>query len=197
MSIHSSNTAFCSASLRIIFATLAAFSFSATLLPIAAAEPQSDRFDDLLRRADTALRENRPLEALAAWRDAWKIHHTYLVACNLGRAESLHGNPREAAELLSFCLRTAPPPSTLNEKEIFAGLTDELARARRRVATLVITTPERGAAVTIDTLSLKEQPNPAEIFVDPGKHRISAELEGHVPATVTIDVAEGETRRLY
>ena len=122
-----------------LFAALAAFIVSSAPAP-GAAEPGGDPYEDLLRQADRAIQANRPLEAMTAWRAAWSLRRTHFVACNLGKAELLHGESREesargAAELLAMCLQLFHPatPAEKKKRELFAA---DLEKARRQTVTL-------------------------------------------------------------
>jgi len=154
----------------------------------------SDRYDELLRQADTALRSKRFKEALALWRAAWPIQQSGFVACNIGRAERLVGSAREAAEFLALCFRLSPAPTTPEEKHRHDQFTADYNYARSQVAALTITTNESGANILVDERRIGQSPLPGEVFVEPGEHRVSATLEGYERALVTIRVEPGEAR---
>ncbi len=157
-------------------------------------QASSEHYDELLRQADTALRSKRLKEALALWRAAWPIQQSGFVACNIGRAERLVGSAREAAEFLSLCFRLSPAPTTPEEKYRHDQFTADYNYARSQVAALTITTSESGADVLIDDRRIGQSPLPGEVFVEPGEHQVSATLEGHARAHVTIRVEPGEAR---
>jgi hypothetical protein len=160
---------------------------------LASAEPQADPYEQLIQEADAALRGKRSREAISAWREAWTLRQSYLVACNLGSVELRHGSVREAAEFLAICLRTWPHTITPEEKKRREGFENDLKKARSHVASLRIVTTESGATIQLDDVRLGLSPLPGEVFAMPGEHTISAELEGHERATAKIHVKEGES----
>jgi hypothetical protein len=71
----------------------------------------------------------------------------------------------------------------------------EIASVARRLPSLVITVENRTAAsVTVDGQPVPKAALGVPRFVDPGKHTVAASGEGSVPATVEIEVAEGESK---
>jgi hypothetical protein len=177
---------------RLLAAVIAGAIFGSPAL--STAQTSADRYDELLRHADAALRDKRLLEALTTWRAAWSLKQSDFVACNIGRAERLAGSAREAATFLSLCLRLSPAPTTPDEKQRLGQFAADLKHARSQVAALTIAASESGASIRIDDRLIGQSPLPGEVFVEPGEHRISAVLDGYDQAHVTISVHAGEVR---
>jgi hypothetical protein len=79
--------------------------------------PDQERHrSEALKRASAAIRANRPLEALAAWREAYAIRPDFRIACNIGMAERADGSQRAAVVFLTECLQGAPSSPTEDEK---------------------------------------------------------------------------------
>lgn len=163
---------------------------------MSAAQTDAERYDELLQRADAALRDKRLREALATWHVAWSLKQSDFVACNIGRAERLIGSAKEAAGFLSLCLRLSPVPTTPDEKRRLGQFAADLKHARSQVAALTIAATESGASIRIDDRVIGKSPLPGEVFVEPGEHRISAILEGFEQAHMTISVYAGEVRTI-
>jgi hypothetical protein len=147
---------------------------------------------ELLKQGADALRRGQPLEALARWRAAWDIRHHYEIACDIGTAEFLYGSSREAATFLSICVREHPATSP-RERARLDEAQENLAKAREQVGRLLIAVSRGGAEVRVDGRSVGLSPL-EEIFVDPGVHRVSADLPGYTRGEAVVDVPKGAER---
>jgi len=70
----------------------------------AAATSAAQQADELFLKGKALLKEGKKQEALAAYREAWKLRKSYDVAGNLGSLEIDLGLFRDAAEHLSYAL---------------------------------------------------------------------------------------------
>lgn len=152
---------------------------------------------ELLKEGADALRKGRPLEALRRWRAAWDIRRHYEIACDIGTAELLYGSSAEAATFLSICVREHPVSSP-RERERREQSQTNLAKAREQVGRLMITVSQSGAEVRIDGHSVGLSPlSPLRaLFIEPGVHRITADLDGYRRGEAVIDVAKGTEHTL-
>jgi hypothetical protein len=116
------------------------------------------------------------------------------MACNIGRAELRFGRATAAAEFLSRCVKLAPPPSTSSRDQRLAEQLAELAQARGQVVALTVHVKEPGARIAVDGALVGTSPLAEEVFVEPGLHRVSAELDGFSAATDVIEAKAGEAR---
>lgn len=158
---------------------------------VCAADPPADAsgrqhavFDKGIRLCD----QSRWAEARAAFLEAWSLKKSHAVAANLGDVELIVGDPRSAAEHLSYALREL----TAGEKPALRKLLAErLEEARRLVGTLRIRVTPPGAEVLVDGKPLLFEETPEEIFVDPGTHRVTARRDGYAEAEKVVTVAAG------
>jgi len=100
---------------------------------------------------------------------------------------------RDAAEFLSLCVDSAPPVRTPEEKKRFASAVEQLAEARANIVSLLLAVNEPEATVLLDGQRAATPPVPRVLFVEPGRHRVSASLEGFTPASVEIQGSAGDT----
>lgn len=158
------------------------------------AESPADRIRALRLQAEAAYAGHHPLEALAAWRAAWELQPSYEIACNIGRVALRDGSPIEAATFLSRCSRMAKEPKTPDEEARRATERAELVEARAKVVALRIVVNNPGAAVVVDGAPVGVAPLEDDVFVGPGAHQVTAQLEGFSPAARPIRAEVGETR---
>lgn len=134
-------------------------------------------FSELKELAKKAARANKPAEAARLWIQAWNLKPDWDLPCNIGRAFFVLQKPADVATWLSRCVRVTPFP------------TDERKEAQRReeramleialdhVGVLFISAPS-GARVSVDGQFKAMAPLDEDIFVLPGPHEISIELNG-------------------
>jgi hypothetical protein len=179
-------------------ARLVALAAAALLLSIpieSAADPreQEQRRATFLIEGAEAIRNGQPLLAIAKWRAAWAISPNYLLACDIGTAESKYGSPREGAEFLALCLREHP--SSPEDAERIEKLRTKLRSAQQQVATLSLPVSEPGASVWINGRPIAPSAL-NEIFLDPGTYTIAAKRRGYAGKEVVVTVAKGESRTI-
>ncbi len=108
---------------------------------------------------------------------AYKIL-TALVAKNpaydavgfLGQTELSLGKYRDASEHLAFAIQNTPP----EKADAITVLIADLAEAKAHITTLRITIDQPDAEVSLDGKVLPKSSLDSELFVEPGKHLISA-----------------------
>lgn len=160
-------------------------------LTAAAAAEGADRADELFREGNKAFAAGDARAAYEAYRGAWSLRKSFDIACNLGRTEAELQLSRDAAEHLDYCLKTYPASSRDDLREANKRFRELFADVRARVAALRIETRPPGAEITVDGASYGTTPLPGEVFVDPGEHRVGAELQGFDGEQRTIEVAAG------
>jgi hypothetical protein len=157
-----------------------------------AAEPTpEERVESLLRKAHEAATSGRLDEALKPLYEAWGIAPSFKIACNIGRIESLLKGMRAAAEFLTICREQKPPIRTPEEQARDKRAEEDLTKALTHVASLQIEVSEPGAEVFVDDTALGRSPLPRAVFVEPGRHRVRATLEGREAAAVEVDGRAG------
>jgi hypothetical protein len=162
--------------------------------PARAADSDAEqRAEELEIKAREAARAGKLDEAASTLRAAWDLARWSSIACNLGRVEFARRRFRDAAEFLSLCVDSAPPVRTPEEKKRFASAVEQLAEARANIVSLLLAVNEPEATVLLDGQRAATPPVPRVLFVEPGRHRVSASLEGFTPASVEIQGSAGDT----
>lgn len=132
-------------------------------------------------------------EAADALREAFKLVPFSSAACNLGRVELVRRRYRDAAELLTICIEIPSPVRTEEEKKRFLSLTELLAEARAKVVALLIRVNEPRASILLDGRIAASPPLPRVLFVEPGRHLVTATLDGFAPASSEIRGDAGDS----
>jgi hypothetical protein len=157
----------------------------------AASAQGADRADELFREGNKAFAAGDARTAYEAYRGAWALRKSFDIACNLGRTEAELQLSRDAAEHLDYCLKTYPASSRDELREANRRFRELFAEVRAKVAALRIETRPPGAEVAVDGASYGTTPLAGDVFVDPGKHRVRAELSGFDGEERTIEVTAG------
>ena len=131
-------------------------------------------------------------DAEAKYQAAWDLSQSFDVAGNLGNTEVLIGQHRDAAEHLTYALKTFPLGGGAAKRKF---LQDRLNEARQQVGTLQILVNLNGAEVRIDGKRVGESPLPEELFISPGEKLIEVR-RGALTATKSILVAKGSTQKV-
>jgi len=159
-------------------------------LPVLA---QAPRADELFREGNRAFAAGDARGAYQAYREAWSLRKSFDIACNLGRTEAELSLSRDAAEHLDYCIRTYPASSREELRQAYLRFQELFTEVRARVAALRLETKPQGAEVSVDGVTYGTTPREAEVFVDPGQHRVRAELVGFRPEERVVEVAAGAT----
>ncbi|XXX77804.1 PEGA domain-containing protein [Sorangium sp. So ce134] len=152
-------------------------------------EALTDKARQLYDEGLAALNRSRWAEAHASFLAAWRIKQHYQIASNLGVAELRLGKHRDAAEHLSWYLREAPAERTAQRQRAEVLLKEALAK----VAAITVQTTPEGAEVTVDGAVVGRTPLALPVFLEPGPHAISAELDGYTAERQQIEPAAGHT----
>lgn len=148
----------------------------------------SDHADELFRAGNVLAKQDRWTEAEPLFREAWGLKRSYDIAGNLGIAEASLRRWRDAAEHLSFAMRTFPANGKPEHRKLLEGT---LARALHEVATLKLeVTPEK-AEVLVDGKSVGTAPLADAVFLEPGTRRVRARLAGYETKAATVEATKG------
>lgn len=169
--------------------------------PAQAGEPASQKAENaaltaqaaaLYDQGAAAYKNEKWPEARAAFLAAWALEKHWQIAGNLADAEMQMGLYRDAAEHASFYRQKAPEDRHVRADTL-------LARAKARVLTVRIETEPPGADVWIDGQSAGRTPLAEPIFLEPGKHTVTARMASRPEAKVEIDKGAGveEVVRLH
>jgi tetratricopeptide (TPR) repeat protein len=162
-------------------------------------KPQSSTpSPEAVKRADMSFRNGNQLyaekkwaEAEAAFVAAWELNPTYDVAANLGHTQYRLGKYREAAEHLSFALRTWPLIGAQEPRKLAQ---ERLAEARAFVGSLKIQSEAEHADIFVDGKLVGRTPLDHEVFVDPGARKLEARHELHGTEMLLVKAEKGSTQ---
>lgn len=144
---------------------------------------------DLFIEGRRLFQEGKYAEARASLVAAWRIHEHYSIAANLGVCELKLGNHRDAAEHLAFALRAWPEAHRDAERE---KIEKSLREASAKVGTLEVSVEPAGATILVDGKPQGVVPLPGRLYVDPGKHVVSASVAGRDPVESSVEISAGE-----
>jgi tetratricopeptide (TPR) repeat protein len=128
--------------------------------------------------------------ALAEFRQAYEKSPHFAVLYNVGLCHVALGRPVEAIEAFRKYLsegRSEVPAARRDQIEA------QIATLESRLAELSITTDRPGARVLVDGRELGQTPL-GPVRLGPGKHEVSASLEGSPTAIRTVELREAERR---
>ena len=128
-------------------------------------------------------------QAEARFQAAWEIRRTFDIAANLGDCELYIGQTREAAEHIAYALANFPLSGKPALRERLKARFEE---ARRPLAIAQVSVNVSGASVRVDGRGVGSAPLAGEVFLEPGRHRIEAQLRGYRTAAQTLDVKVGD-----
>src|SRR6185369_11615173 len=86
-------------------------------------------------------------EAEPLFQQAWALKHSYDIGGNLGIAELKLGKYRDAAEHLSYALKTFPANGKGPHRDL---IQESLGKAKAQVAMVTIEVNQKGALVLVD-----------------------------------------------
>jgi PEGA domain len=136
-----------------------------------------------------AYQDGRYVDALASYREAYRLAPRPRVLYNLGRCEERLGNLESAYGHYERFLREGKPDPTT--RAAVEATLDEL-RSRLEIAVAVRSVPA-GAQVFVDGGAQPVARTPAEVKLHLGPHRLRVVKEGATAKEVSIDVRPGAT----
>lgn len=148
----------------------------------------SDRADELVKRGLAFAKADRYAEAEPLVREAWGLKRSYDIAANLGIVEAALRKWRDAAEHLTFALKTFPANGKPEHRKL---LEQTLAKAAAEVGALSLKVNVDKAELFIDGKSLGLAPLGEVVFVEPGARVLEAKLSGYVSARKEIRAEKG------
>lgn len=182
--------------LLLAFYSSASFAQPKEIPPSENLDPEKYRvWRNLHQRANDALEGGRKVDAIAAWKAAFEIKPAYYLACDLGSAEGMAGNPVNAAEYLSICLRDMPNPPSDADIARKPELEKSLKKAKAQIGTIQLEVLEIGASVSIDG-KLKGVSPISDVFVLPGLHSLVIEKKGYQREEREISIEMGQAQTI-
>lgn len=145
----------------------------------------------LYKAAQSAFAAGRMIEAKALLERALDMRPNPSVVGVLGQVEFELGEfPKAAAHLAESLRRTEHPVGVKRKME------DLLARAQKKVGTVVVTVVPEDARVLVDGSEWSLDATGSQIFVLPGTHAIDIERDGYAPALEQVEAKAGSAHRL-
>jgi hypothetical protein len=126
--------------------------------------------------------------AYEAYRAAWALQRSYDIAGNLGAVEIKLGKLRDAAEHLSFAVKSFPPTGQPKQRE---ALRSKLESVLPKVGRVRVRVSVDGASVLLNGVAIGTSPIVEEVFVEPGASNFEAKREGYEGARAAVEVAAG------
>lgn len=132
-------------------------------------------------------------EATQLFKDALALGDDPLIECDLGLALHYLGEDARAHARLTRCM---PRLAAVSPDKVagYRGVEDEVAAAvaKDHVAVDVATSPP-GAVVSVSTFPADETVlAPTLIWLRPGKHTLTAHVDGHVDIATTIELTDAD-----
>jgi hypothetical protein len=150
----------------------------------------ADKLAALIKKGSELCAAGDVDEGLAALRAAWAQHENADLAATLASCEVKASEWPGAAEHLAYALRIKDDPE--QRKPLEATFTD----VRARVGAVKVTVTVDGADVFVGDRFAGQSPLPAEVYVAPGKTRITAKRPGYGEIEGTVDVEARGTATL-
>lgn len=152
-----------------------------------------------MTRGDAAFEEGRYAEALEAYRAADRVMNVPTTAFARGRAELALGRLVEAEDSLLRAVRHATSGSEPAAFQAARGGAAELLRAlapRLPSLDVAVSPVAAPATVSVDGVEVPVVGGVAVLRLDPGAHRLTVAATGYEPAVGTVEMREGQRRRL-
>src|SRR5262249_44507201 len=136
-------------------AGLSAVSSAALSQPVISGEDAAKIADAHFLRGKALLKDGNIKGAYKEYKASWDLKKTYDIAANLGNVEYELGMPRDAAEHLSFSLRSTAVSVAPDRLEKIKKVLDQ---ARALVGEVYIKVNVDGAEVLVDGVSVGRSP---------------------------------------
>jgi hypothetical protein len=173
-------------SLRLI--SLSLFVVALLAAPVVRAQSADSPARVQYARALDAMKNNQWAEAQHLLLELWQKSRTFDVAASLGQCEFKLGQYAAGATHMKFAVENAPPTES---PEFIDRYNAALVELKKRAATLRVTV-NQPARITIDGALAETPIFPADLFVEPGPHTVTAALSG-TESSRNVDAAAGKS----
>ena len=133
-------------------------------------------------------RKNNFEKAREAFEKVWRLKPQPAVAATLAEVEMKLGRYREASEHWEYYIRELPPDRAEAEAR--------LADCRQKLGSIRVSVDTPGAVVFVDGKSIGPAPVAVDLWVDPGDHKLYAQLDDRTSPEKQFAVAAGETHTI-
>lgn len=141
----------------------------------------------LFKRGQKAAQKMQWQTAYKLFKRCYELQPSYDIAANLGQVAMKAGLTADGAYYLWRSLKTFPLSERASRR---AGVERMYNVAKQGVTTITLTTDPRDAEVSVDG-EVRHRSAGDPLFLDPGKHIITAEAEGHEPYSQAIVAEKG------
>lgn len=177
------------ARVRQLLAVLGCFLWSGAVL--AQTQAERERALELFREGNALFARGDLHAAYEVYQEAWTLHRSFDVACNLGRTEAELQLTVPAAEHLDYCLRTFATGGKHGLRDAERRFQELYDAVRAKVSGLRVASRPLAVEVLVDGASMGTGPFERELFVAPGTRKILIRAPGYHEREVTIEAAAG------
>ncbi len=153
---------------------------------------RAEKSEHLLQDGRQAFEAKRYPEAHARLSQAYRLHQSYRTACALGQVELELQMYRDAAEHLDICITRYPDDDPQQARE---RVLEGLRETRRHVAVLDVDVNLLGATILINGVEVGTTPLDADLYVEPGRRRVTVRKAGYRDASEELFFPAGGTLR--
>ncbi len=172
------------------------------LLPVLAhAKPPASEADrqkavEYFKAGNQAFAEGDSLQAYTEYTEAWRLHESFDIACNLGRTEAELGKSRDAAEHLDFCLANFSASARPEIRSAEGKLREVFGEVRTKVSSLTLRVEPDGAVVRVDGSMVGKTPLRRTLYLDPGAHEVDVRMVSYAPLRRIVNATRGDHQEL-
>lgn len=159
----------------------------------AESEAMTDKARELYNEGRSLFSKRDWEKAHASFLAAWSLKKHWQIAGMLGLCEVRMQRYRDAAEHLSFAVRTGAGSMSQQETQ---KLREALDQAKQRVGTVRVQVDTDEAEVRVDGRLLGTAPLFDPVFLEPGTHKFRARSNERASAEVTIEVGAGGEKEI-
>lgn len=159
----------------------------------AESEAMTDKARDLYEEGRGLYGERAWDKAHAAFLAAWSLKKHWQIAGMLGHCDVQLGRYRDAAEHLSFAIRTGATNASPGELQ---ALQELLSEAKRKVASVQVQVDAEAAEVLVNGRLVGTSPLFDPLFLDPGEHVFKARSGDRVSSEVSMTVGAGSAKEI-
>ena len=141
----------------------------------------------LFKRGQKAAQKMQWPTAYKLFKRCYELQPSYDIAANLGQVAMKAGHTADGAYYLWKSLQSFPLSERASRR---AGVERMFNVAKQEVTTITLTTDPRDAEVSVNGEVRKRSPGDP-LFLEPGKHIITAEAEGYEPFSQPVAAKKG------
>jgi hypothetical protein len=149
----------------------------------------TDKARQLYEEGLAASKKGQLAEARVSFLAAFSLNKHWQIAGNLADSEIQLGKFRDGAEHALYYLRNAPPDRRDRAEAL-------LKLATSKIGVLRVVVDQAGAEVLVGETVVGRAPLAEAVFVEPGKHVVTARFAGRDDATQAVELGAGATKEI-